>query len=122
DGFGAPEESLAQQERGERAAAASRERSVARNARVEEIEVCAAGDILLAEAVRILILMLESELERVRAADVAQIILQAPTGLIGTVVGGGAPGGKFREVNRGEVLVAIDDVFNADFVLPVLVH
>ncbi len=66
--------------------------------------------------------MLEAELEGVRAADVAQVVFETPARLLGSIEGRRAPTGKFGEVDGGEVLIAIDHIFDANLVFPVLVH
>ena len=122
NGFRPAEERIAEQEGGKGAAAAGREGGGAGDGGAEEVEVGAARDVLLAETIGILLLEGEAELEGMGAADVAQVVLQAPTRLIGAVVGGAAPAGELREVDGGEVLVAVDDVGDADLTLPVFVH
>ena len=66
--------------------------------------------------------VVETELEGMRSANVAQIVLDAPAGLIGSVVGRRTPGGELGEIDRGKVLVAIDNVLDAYLVFPVFVH
>ncbi len=64
--------------------------------------------------------MLKSELERVGPADIAQIVLDSPSRLLGSVARGRSPTREPGEIDIGKVLIAVHSILDADLVLPVL--
>jgi hypothetical protein len=92
----------------------------ARDGRLQKAEGRLPGDVLLAEAIGFLMVVSETELERVRPADVAEIVLERPSRLFRAVIRGAAPRGKLRERYIAQINVAIHRVEDAYLTLPVL--
>ena len=118
DCFRATQDRVAEKKRGKRISTVSR-RCPAGYAGALIAEIRAAGDILLAESVRVLVMERVAEFHRVRSAYVAKIVLHRPTGLFRPVVRSAVPPRVLRHRDVRKIHIAVDGAFHADFVFPV---
>ena len=89
---------VTEQKRREGAAAGGR--GGARDRRLQEAEARLSGDVLLAEAVGFLVVVSAAELEGVRSADVAEVVLECAPRLLGAVIRRAAPRRRTRRTRR----------------------
>ena len=120
DGIDAAVIDPTQQERRERITAAGGEIRIAGEARCLRSEGGAARNTLPAETVVVVALMHGAGFEGVLVLDPRQIVIEGVDGVLRSVVGLAAPGGvAFAEAEPQEVLIAIGNAREADFILPV---